>query len=297
MIWAAVIPAVASLVGSYLQSQSAAGAAGEAGKGYEALAQAQMATNEVNTAAQLMAQQQAMQYQQQQMDEAKRQQLIQQAQAVSEFQPYAAAGQNALLNYMGMLQAGPGQFRPEDQPGYTYGWEQTYRPMQGQAAKAGGLRSGVFQTALGNEAQKYAEGSYQNWLNRYYQALSPWQQAAGQGQDAARGLANIYMGNPLTQMYGAAGQQGMSTLSNAPQITTPSATGYGNILSGMNQMQQGNIWANALQNLGTNLSGYFQNQTPSTTGSYSPALTGNLYGGGTQPWYNQPQGTGYGPFA
>jgi len=109
--------------------------------------------------------------------------------------PWREAGANALENLYGpggLIEQGPGEFVPEDQPGYQFGFEEFIRKPQGQAAAASGQRLGG-QTLrdLTRYASDYASTGYDNFLNRYYKSLEPYQQASSAGQAAAAGSAQL----------------------------------------------------------------------------------------------------------
>jgi hypothetical protein len=100
--------------------------------------------------------------------------------------PYRIAGENALAQYLDMLKAGPGEFRPEDQPGYMYGYQRTVEdPLTRQAAVRGRLYDPSTQMALGRRAQDYASTQYDNFLSRYYQKMQPYANMATQGLQAS----------------------------------------------------------------------------------------------------------------
>ena len=109
--------------------------------------------------------------------------------------PWREAGANALENLYGpggLIEQGPGEFVPEDQPGYKFGFEEFIRKPQGQAAAATGQRlSGQTARDLTRYASDYASTGYDNFLNRYYKSLEPYQQASSAGQAAAAGSAQL----------------------------------------------------------------------------------------------------------
>jgi len=103
------------------------------------------------------------------------------------YEKYTASGTTT----GGLVQQGPGEFVPEDQPGYKFGFEEFIRKPQGQAAAASGQRLGG-QTLrdLTRYASDYASTGYDNFLNRYYASLDPYFKGAGIGQASAAGAAN-----------------------------------------------------------------------------------------------------------
>lgn len=107
-----------------------------------------------------------------------------------------AAYQNALETGVGgatqgLIAAGPGEFIPEEQPGYKFGYEEfVEKPLLAGASAAGDLRSTNTLKNLTRYASDYASTSYDNFLNRYYQSLNPYFSIAGMGQVGATGSAN-----------------------------------------------------------------------------------------------------------
>ncbi len=133
---------------------------------------------------------------------------------------------------VGMIEAGPGEFVPEEQPGYRFGYEEfVEKPTLRMASATGRLGGGGTQKALTRYASNYATGEYDNWLRRWYDSLKPDQSLAGLGQTSASQTAQ----NALTtgQMVGQ----------NALYSGTARATGY---------INQGNIWGNSISGVGQN---------------------------------------------
>jgi hypothetical protein len=84
-----------------------------------------------------------------------------------------------------LLQSGPGEFVPEDQPGYKYGFEEFVRkPMDRGASARGRYFSPGTTEAIGRSAQDYASTQYDNFLNRYYKKLEPYFSMMGMGGTA-----------------------------------------------------------------------------------------------------------------
>lgn len=153
----------------------------------------------------------------------------------------------------------PTNVTEQNDPGFQFRLLQGQQALERSAAARGGLLSGGTAKALTQYGQDYASNEYQNVYNRalgeYQQAYNIFQQnqanqynrlaslagvgqtAAGQlagaGQSAAGQNANILLGS--SQNIGQA-------IQNAGAAT---ASGYA---------AQGNIWGNALNNLGGNVS-------------------------------------------
>lgn len=207
MSWAAVIVGGSVLVGGYIQSQSA-----------QSAAQAQAGAAGIATQAQLRM------YYQSREDMA----------------PWHEKGAEALNKLLAMIQAGPGEFRPEEQPGYKFGYQEfVEKPTLAMASATGGLGGGGTQKALTKYASDYATGNYQNWLNNWYKSLTPYQSLAGLGQTTAgqMGQNALVTGQNIGQNVLTAGQA--------------RATGY---------INQGNIWGNAISGMGQNALNYYMMQ-------------------------------------
>jgi len=97
--------------------------------------------------------------------------------------PWSEAGRNALAQYQGMVQAGPGVF--EESPGYQFRLGEGVKALERGAAARGGLLSGRQQKALTQYGQGIGSQEYSNWLDQYYRSLEPSRWLAGTGQSAA----------------------------------------------------------------------------------------------------------------
>lgn len=204
MSWAAVVIGGTVLVSSWYQSK-------QAGKATEA---------QVGAAEQATQTQLEMYYQ-----------------SREDLAPWREAGVEALNKLVPMIEAGPGEFVPEEQPGYRFGYEEfVEKPTLRMASATGQLGGGGTQKALTRYASNYATGEYANWLRNWYDSLKPYQSLAGVGQTSATQTAQ----NALTtgQMVGQ----------NALYAGTARATGYVN---------QANIWGNAISGVGQNYLDYY----------------------------------------
>lgn len=136
----------------------------------------------------------------------------------------------------GLIQQGPGEFKPEEEPGYVFGYEEfVEKPTLRAAAATGNLGSGKTLKALSRYASDYASTKYDTFLDRYYKSLDPYFRVAG-------------MGSNVAMAGGSQGNQAASNMSNALMYGgTARTSGYTN---------QGNIWGNALSGMGQNLMDY-----------------------------------------
>lgn len=167
--------------------------------------------------------------------------------------PWREAGQRAVGTIEGKLSAGPGEFIPEQEPGYKFGYEEfVEKPTLRTAAATGLSQSGRTLKSLSRYASDYASTKYDNFLDRYYKSLDPYFRMAGLGSNVAVAGGNqaVTTGQGMAQNTLAGGQA--------------RASGY---------LNQGNIWSNAVGKTGQNvLDSYYMNQPQTTT-----------------PWYLQQQ--------
>ena len=96
--------------------------------------------------------------------------------------PWRNTGGAAVTKLAGMVNAGPGNYKQN--PGYLAQLAQGTATSNNAAASQGLLLSGAQQQNLTTYGQNAAAGDYQNFLNQYYQSLTPYQSLAGLGQTA-----------------------------------------------------------------------------------------------------------------
>jgi hypothetical protein len=99
----------------------------------------------------------------------------------------------------GLLREGPGEFDPETEPGYQFGYEKFVRdPYVSSQAVRGKRTGGETMKGLARYAQDYAsqkyQSSYDRFLNRYYDKVRTMQTMAGMGQTAAGQTATLGSG-------------------------------------------------------------------------------------------------------
>ena len=100
--------------------------------------------------------------------------------------PWMEGGEWGLKKLKKLIRKGPGEFRPKDQPGYNFGYKQfVEKPTLRAASALGTTRSGKTMKALSRYSQNYASTQYDQWLNRYYKKLQPYQNLASMGASAA----------------------------------------------------------------------------------------------------------------
>jgi hypothetical protein len=90
--------------------------------------------------------------------------------------PWREAGKAALGTLQEKVAAGPGEYTQS--PGYQARLDEGNRNI---LAQRGNYRSGATDKALTKYGQDYATNDYDNFLNRYYQSLTPLQSLSGTG--------------------------------------------------------------------------------------------------------------------
>lgn len=185
--------------------------------------------------------------------------------------PWTEAGQWAVGELKNIIGAGPGEFVPEEEPGYKFGYEEfVEKPAMRGAAAKGRLLSGATGKALTRYASDYASTQYDNWLNRYLKELQPYQSLAGLGQTGAI----------ATGQLGGQAAQGMAQNILAGGKAT--AQGYLGMGQGFGAAAGGGA-SNILDSYLMNKMGLFGSGTTGGGGSLgTPA--GSLYGTGLYDW-------------
>jgi hypothetical protein len=138
-----------------------------------------------------------------------------------DYAPWRTAGEGALTTLQQKMTQGPGEFNPQTEPGYEFGYknfiEKPYTQAQGAAGK---LFSGETLKGLTKYASDYASTKYDNFLNRYYQSLTPYQSLAGLGMNATTNTAQSGQGyaNAISGMQGNIGQIQAQNTMNQGQV-------------------------------------------------------------------------------
>lgn len=161
--------------------------------------------------------------------------------------PWITAGKEALTGLKPVLAAGPGQFKPEEEPGYKFGYQEfVEKPTLRLAAATGKLGSGATLKALSRYASDYATTKYDNFLDRWYKSLDPAFRMAGMGSNMALGGS----------------QQATATGANMAQTGMAGAAAQGSYLSAAGQSRAAGTLGSAYpytqfaNTLGTNLMNY-----------------------------------------
>ena len=163
--------------------------------------------------------------------------------------PWLQAGKRALATLEKMTYAGPGEFK--ESPGYQFRLDQGNKNVLGAASATGALDSGRTRKALMEYGQNYASNEYGNFLNQYYQSLTPFQAIAGAGLTSAQtiGQAGTQAGMGMAGTYNALAR---NQLSNAGQLAG-TYTNEGNALA-QNYMGAAGATASGYENQGALMS-------------------------------------------
>lgn len=147
-------------------------------------------------------------------------QKAQYAQSREDYAPWREAGENALTSLSAKVAAGPGDFTKS--PGYDFRLKEGQKALERSAAARTGAMGGDTEKALLRYSQDYASGEYQNFLNQYYQSLTPKQSLAGVGMTATTGITNAgtNAANGMSNAALAAGNaQAAGTINQANSLT------------------------------------------------------------------------------
>lgn len=132
--------------------------------------------------------------------------------------PWRETGTRALFELERMVEEGPGEY--EESPGYQFRLDEGIKAHERGAAARGGQLSGAQLKSLERFGQDYATADYDNFLNRYYNRLTPYQSLANVGQTSTNTLANIganTAGN-ISNLHMAGGQAKASSYINQANI-------------------------------------------------------------------------------
>lgn len=195
-------------------------------------------------------------------DQATQTQLKMYGEATAANAPYTAAGKQALATLQQMMKDGPGEFTAD--PGYQFRLNQGNDNILANAAATGNLASGRTLKALQEYGQDYASHEYQNFINRYYQALQPYQFLTSVGQSAAALQGN----NAMAAGSNIANTQ-MQMGTNLASIYSAQGANLANIYG-----QQGASLANIYGNMGTNLANNYQSYGNNMAQNYM--MQGNI---------------------
>ena len=137
----------------------------------------------------------------------------------------------------GMIERGPGEFT--ESPGYQFTLDEGIKAQGNALSSMGRNRSGSHIKSATQYAEGLASTEYDNFLNRWYQSLTPYQSLAGVGQTSA-GQTAALGANAANQMgqntlYG--GQAQAAGNINQANVLTGAIQGGANQLLYLNQMR------------------------------------------------------------
>lgn len=174
-----------------------------------------------------------------------------------DYAPWREAGKNALTDLSAKVATGPGDYTAS--PGYKFRLAEGQKAIERSAAARTGVLGGATEKALMRYNQDYASGEYQNFLNQYYQSLTPRQSLAGLGMTANTGITN-------------AGTNAANQMSQA-QLAMGNAQAAGTI-------NQANSLAGNINSMGKNaIAGYSAWKSGQQPYSYTPDALTASYGG------------------
>ena len=142
--------------------------------------------------------------------------------------PWRDAGSNALTSLVGKVNAGPGDYTAS--PGYQFRLDEGNKNILAKASANGRYNSGATDKALVEYGQNFATNDYDNFLNRYYQSLTPLQSLAGVGQNAVNTTSSMgaNTANSVSNNQLAAGEARASGYVNQANAIN---SGFNNALS------------------------------------------------------------------
>lgn len=167
-------------------------------------------------------------------------------QAYADQQPYREQGVNALRTLAGDINRMPTAAEVMAQPGYQFGLQQGQQALQRQFAARGGRVSGAAMKAATEYGTNYATTGFNVEYQRRQDRLNRLAALAGIGQTATQ----------------ASGQAGMSMAGNVGNMIQSQGDA-----TGAARMAQGNIWSNALGDIGAAYARNRQQQTMSNSPS------------------------------
>lgn len=148
----------------------------------------------------------------------------------SDYEPWRVAGTDAVNELSRRVQDGPGEY--QQSPGYNFRLMEGNKAIERSAAARGSTLDPSTMNALQRYGQDYATNDYDNFLNRYYQSLTPFQALAGSGQTATGSTSAAGASAAALQ-----GQYAMAPVQYAGGEQRAQAQGQAN---------QANLWGNAL---------------------------------------------------
>lgn len=158
-----------------------------------------------------------------------------------DYAPYRAAGQRALGSLEGDIGRMPTSQEVMSDPGYMFGMQQGQQALDRKFAAGGGRISGAALKAASQFGSNYAATGYNAAYQRRQDRLNRLAALAGVGQSATSGSAQAGQAS-ANAISGILGNQGDA--------------------AGAARMAQGNIWGNAINQIGAAGMQWAQNRPP-----------------------------------
>ena len=146
--------------------------------------------------------------------------------------PWRESGTRAVQELEKRVFAGPGNYTKS--PGYDFRFKEGQRALNANYAAEGAMGGGAHQKALMQYGQDIATNDYQNFLNRYYNSLSPLQSLSGLGQATAVQGGQMGM-NAAQQVANLQVAQGASRASSFGNLMGLAGEGLGSLYGLMNK--------------------------------------------------------------
>lgn len=140
--------------------------------------------------------------------------------------PWREAGEQALNLLAPKIQTGPGEFDPQQDPGYKFGYQEfVEKPLLRGASAQGRLGGGRNLKELARYSSDYASTKYNDFLNRWYKSLTPLQSMSGLGQTTAtqQGQNALATGRMVGQNILAGGEARGSGYGNIANVVSSTA--------------------------------------------------------------------------
>jgi hypothetical protein len=174
-----------------------------------------------------------------------------------DYAPWRTTGSNALKLLEAKINAGPGEFTTS--PGYESRLAEGQKAVERAASARTGVLGGESEKALLRYNQDYASNEYSNFLNQYYQSLTPLQSAAGLGLTATSGTtaAGSNATNVIAQLLQNSGQaQAAGILNQANATSGAIQSGMNNALSAYSAWKASGTPVQSSQPVGNSLTSY-----------------------------------------
>ena len=151
--------------------------------------------------------------------------------ATTGLNPWRVAGETALGTLVSMLETGPGEYTQSAD--YELGLAAGQQALERSAAAKGNALSGAAVKAAQEYAQDYQMTDYDNFLQRYYNSLAPYENLSGVGANAAQQIGNWNLQGATALATAAQNYANTSTDTTiySGESTASGLTDYSNIIA------------------------------------------------------------------